>query len=107
MSYQGKNYQAKWWTQNNVPGAAGAPWELVAACGTTDPTGTDPTGTDPTGTDPTGTETCTAPAWSASATYVGGVTVSHGGQSYKSKWWTQNNVPGAEQYGPWQALGAC
>ena len=29
------------------------------------------------------------------------------GQEYTAKWWTQNNVPGAEQYGPWQALGTC
>jgi chitinase len=24
-----------------------------------------------------------------------------------AKWWTQNEVPGASQWGPWQDEGAC
>ncbi|WP_082618085.1 glycosyl hydrolase family 18 protein [Oerskovia sp. Root22] len=107
VSHNGKNYKAKWWTLNETPGTAGSPWELVAACGTTDPTGGTTGGTTGSTGGTTGTGTCTAPAWSASATYSGGATVSHAGQKYTAKWWTQNNVPGAEQYGPWQALGAC
>ncbi|WP_265522909.1 glycosyl hydrolase family 18 protein [Oerskovia flava] len=113
VSYDGQNYRAKWWTQNNVPGTEQhGPWESLGACGDTDPTGTDPTGTDPTGTDPTGTDPtgtggdCLA-AWSASTAYSGGATVSYDGQNYRAKWWTQNNVPGAEQWGPWEALGSC
>ena len=50
---------------------------------------------------------CPAAAGSPSGADPGGATVSYQGQSYRAKWWTQNNVPGAEQYGPWQALGAC
>jgi chitinase len=62
-SYQGKNYTAKWWTQNEVPTGSGewGVWKDAGACGgsTPDPTKppTDPTKppTDPTQppTDPT------------------------------------------------------
>ena len=48
-----------------------------------------------------------ADAWSPAPAYGAGATVSYDGQNYRAKWWTQNNVPGAEQYGPWEALGAC
>ncbi|MGO1180970.1 carbohydrate-binding protein, partial [Cellulosimicrobium funkei] len=106
-SFEGKNYRAKWWTQGDRP-SAGGPWEATGACGGTTPT-TPPTTppTNPPTTPPTTPGTCTAPAWSATVAYTGGATVSYQGQSYRAKWWTQNNVPGAEQYGPWQALGAC
>ncbi len=63
VSYQNKNYVAKWWTQNEVPTASGewGVWKDAGACGgsTPDPTKppTDPTKppTDPTKppTDPT------------------------------------------------------
>jgi hypothetical protein len=48
-SYQGKNYQAKWWTQGEVPTASGqwGVWADKGACGGTTPT-TPPT-TPPTG----------------------------------------------------------
>ena len=52
------------------------------------------------------TTTCADP-WSPTPAYGGGATVSYDGQNYRAKWWTQNNVPGAEQYGPWASLGAC
>ncbi|MCW1250414.1 carbohydrate-binding protein [Acaricomes phytoseiuli] len=33
MSYQGKKWQAKWWTQNEAPGAAEwGPWQLLGNC---------------------------------------------------------------------------
>jgi chitodextrinase len=48
---------------------------------------------------------CTAPAWSASAVYVGGNTVSYNGHTWQAKWWTQGETPGAAQV--WADLGAC
>ncbi|MTG88697.1 hypothetical protein GJV82_07020 [Cellulosimicrobium sp. BIT-GX5] len=99
MSHQGKEYRAKWGTQGDVP-TAGGPGELTGA-GSGDPT--DPSDT----TDPTDPGECTAAAWSPTAVYTGGATVSYQGQTFRAKWWTQNNVPGAEQYGPWESLGAC
>ncbi|WP_028454100.1 carbohydrate-binding protein [Chitinilyticum litopenaei] len=42
-----------------------------------------------------------APAWDAARTYSGGELVSYNGQTYKAKWWTQNDAPG-NAYGPWE-----
>ncbi|WP_157670151.1 carbohydrate-binding protein [Chitinibacter sp. GC72] len=42
-----------------------------------------------------------APAWNNTTVYTGGEIVSYGGKDYKAQWWTQGNVPGAEQWGPW------
>lgn len=49
---------------------------------------------------------CATP-WSSSAVYTAGATVSHESVNYSAKWWTQNNVPGAEQWGPWELVKAC
>jgi len=65
VSYQSKNYTAKWWTTNEVPTASGqwGVWADKGACGgTTDPTTpptTPPTG--PTTPPPTGTKMAAAP----------------------------------------------
>jgi chitinase len=61
VSYQSRNYTAKWWTQGEVPTASGqwGVWADKGACGgTTDPTTPPPTG--PT-TPPTGTKMAAAP----------------------------------------------
>jgi chitodextrinase len=51
---------------------------------------------------------CTATAWSSTAVYVGGDTVSYGGHAWKAKWWTTGETPGTTgQWGVWQDLGAC
>ncbi|KAF0811803.1 hypothetical protein IGB42_03613 [Andreprevotia sp. IGB-42] len=43
-----------------------------------------------------------APAWNSGTIYTGGEIVSYAGKDWKAKWWTQNNVPGADQWGPWE-----
>lgn len=49
-----------------------------------------------------------APAWSASAIYVGGNTVSHSGQNYRARWWTQGETPSANNaFGVWEPMGSC
>ncbi|SMF04512.1 Uncharacterized protein containing chitin-binding domain type 3 [Cellulosimicrobium cellulans J34] len=51
--------------------------------------------------------TC-APAWSASAVYLGGAVVSHGGQNWQAGWWTQGETPGTTgEWGVWRSQGAC
>ncbi|MDW5418593.1 glycoside hydrolase family 19 protein [Iodobacter sp. CM08] len=42
--------------------------------------------------------------WSASSTYTAGNTATYKGQTWKAKWWTQGNMPGAEQWGPWELV---
>ncbi|MFE0801645.1 chitinase C-terminal domain-containing protein [Streptomyces sp. NPDC058812] len=68
-----------------------------------------PTGTGSPSPSPTdGTGQCTAPAWDAATPYGGGITVSHEGHSWKSKWWTKGEEPGTTgEWGVWQDLGAC
>ncbi|GAA4607883.1 chitin-binding protein [Actinoplanes octamycinicus] len=58
-------------------------------------------------TTPPPTGDCTT-AWSASAVYTGGATVSHAGHNWTARWWTQGEEPGtAGQWGVWQDKGAC
>ena len=57
-SYQGKNYQAKWWTQNENPAQKSGEWDVwknLGACGGTTPPSDPPTTppTDPPTTPPT------------------------------------------------------
>ncbi|WP_152647975.1 lytic polysaccharide monooxygenase [Demequina sediminicola] len=77
----------------------------VGGGGTPDPT---PTGTpDPTPTPTsTGTPTECSPAWNSETVYNGGSTVSHAGNEWTAKWWTQGETPGT-QWGPWESLGNC
>jgi GH18 family chitinase len=59
----------------------------------------------PTNSPPPG---CTAPAWSATATYTN-QTVSYNGRKYTAKWWNQNNRPdqNAGDGKPWRDDGPC
>ncbi|MFF0793580.1 chitinase [Streptomyces spiralis] len=68
---------------------------------------TPPTTTPPTSSSPTPPSTECKPAWNASTAYTGGSEVSYNKHNWKAKWWTQNEVPGASQWGPWQDEGAC
>jgi hypothetical protein len=50
-----------------------------------------------------------APAWSATAVYVGGNSASQNGRNYTAKWWTQNESPATHsgQWDVWADNGAC
>jgi chitinase len=39
--------------------------------------------------------------------YTQGNEVSYNQHNWKAKWWTQNEVPVASEWGPWQDEGAC
>ncbi|MFF0658169.1 chitinase C-terminal domain-containing protein [Micromonospora tulbaghiae] len=109
VSYGGRTWSAKWWTQGETPGSA-AVWADQGACSgspTPGPTGS-PTPT-PTGSPaptPTG-GVCTAPAWVAGTAYSGGAVVSYGGHRWTARWWTQGDVPGANSQGVWTDNGLC
>ncbi|MEU9536222.1 chitinase C-terminal domain-containing protein [Streptomyces sp. NPDC048213] len=67
----------------------------------------DPSGSTGPSPDPSG-GTCAAKAWSASAEYGAGTTVSQDGHQWKAKWWTKGEKPGSTgEWGVWQDLGAC
>ncbi|MGL6186372.1 MAG: glycosyl hydrolase family 18 protein [Clostridium chrysemydis] len=71
VSYNGKTYKAKWWTQGEIPGSS-AVWEEVVT-----------------------------PSEDGSVNYVpgkaynGGDIVNYNGAKYKAAWWT-NSVPGSD-----------
>lgn len=89
MSYSGKEYRSQWWTQGDRPDQGGV-WVEVRDCSGTTP-------------DP---GACPA-AWASAKVYLADSTVTYAGKTWKAKWWTQGNVPGAETWGPWTQTGAC
>ena len=42
--------------------------------------------------------------WDPNKDYVAGDIVTYQGKTYKAKWWTRGNEPGADQYGPWELI---
>jgi chitinase len=48
---------------------------------------------------------CTAPAWSASAVYTGGMAATYASHTWKAKWWTQGETPGKADV--WADEGPC
>ncbi|WP_233261922.1 glycosyl hydrolase family 18 protein [Vitiosangium sp. GDMCC 1.1324] len=47
------------------------------------------------------------PAWSSTQIYVNGDKATYNGKLWRAKWWTQNEIPGAAEWGPWELLGNC
>ncbi len=80
VSHAGQTYTAKWWTQNEVPGAAWGAWALVPVAGED-------------------------AVWQATVAYVKGQQVVHGTNRYEAKWWTQGEEPGSNEWGAWTLLG--
>lgn len=55
-----------------------------------------------------GNAQCNSVAWSASATYQYGDTVSLHGNQWSAKWYTQGQEPGTTgEYGVWENEGSC
>ncbi|KAJ3487291.1 hypothetical protein NLI96_g3646 [Meripilus lineatus] len=97
---------SKWDNIRNKMGGGTTP-----SSSSTNPPGTTPTPTSPS-TSPTATPTggsgqCSGvSAWSASATYTGGMTATYGGHLWTAKWWTLGDTPGGSA-GVWTDNGAC
>ncbi len=120
VTYAGKDYKAKWWTQNNIPGAEQwGPWELQNGGTATSVPSTIPTNA-PTNQPvitaaPTATPMATMPAtgscattWNSATAYQGGQRVVYNNNTYEAKWWIQGTAPSStEQWGAWKNLGAC
>src|SRR4051794_39563531 len=92
VSYNGHTWKAQWWTQGETPGQAQVWLDQGACSGGGGGTTTPPAGG------------CPA-AWSATAVYTGGMTVSYNGHKYTAKWWTQNETPG--NHDVWTDNGPC
>ena len=85
VQYNGKLYQNKWWTQNEVPGEADV-WEFIENCnGETNPCGE---------------------LWQSQKVYASsGTEVVYEDKVYRNKWWSQGNIPSAGD--PWDYVKDC
>ncbi len=90
VSHDGVEYEAKWWTRNQEPGAAQA-WAELGPCGTA----------------PAAEVTECADPWSREAVYTSGDEVSRAGVTYRAQWWTQGERPGTQAWGSWDPVGLC
>ncbi|KAF9400064.1 hypothetical protein BGX21_005043, partial [Mortierella sp. AD011] len=89
VSYNGHQYTAQWWSQNNIP-TAGAPWTDNGVCSGGSPS----------------TGSCSGvSAWSSSTAYSGGAKVTYNGYEYTAQWWTQGDTPGSASV--WTQGSAC
>ncbi|KAF9170513.1 hypothetical protein BGX20_008879 [Mortierella sp. AD010] len=93
VSYNGHQYTAQWWTQNNVP-TAGAPWTDNGACGSSSG-----------GSGGSGTSCSGISAWSSTTAYNGGAQVVYSGYIYTAQWWTQGDTPSSSS--AWSKGNAC
>lgn len=114
VQYEGVVYRAKWWTQGDIPGAeAYGPWESVGDAteeyvenNTSTPENNTSEPENSTPSEETNTTTISSGTWDVNTVYTGGEVVSYNSTNYQAKWWTQGDVPGAEQWGPWEAVDA-
>ncbi|WP_284328567.1 carbohydrate-binding protein [Demequina litorisediminis] len=83
--YDGRVYEAAWWTRGTVPGGASGPWQDRGAC--------------------VDSGESTVETWASSTVYVAGDQVAFDGHLWQARWWTRGTEPGG-QWGPWQDLGA-
>lgn len=78
VSYNGKIYEAQWWTLGDTPGSSSV-WIAV---------------NNDSGGDPGNDEGDELAGWSSSSIYLAGDQVSYNGAVYEALWWSQNNTPG-------------
>jgi chitinase len=102
--WQGRVYQAKWWTQSNQPDAPvkhtwETPWRYLGPVLQSD-------------RDAVGAVSATPgdrPHWSAETVYVAGNEVEIDGKAFRAKWWTQGEKPEEDPDQPydhpWEFLG--
>ncbi len=103
--WQGRVYQAKWWTQGDQPDAPvkhdwDTPWRYLGPVLDSDRTAV---AAEDAVTDGTVTP------WSAEKVFVAGDEVTYDGQVFRAKWWTQGDTPQQDPDQPydhpWQYLG--
>ncbi|WP_078502190.1 lytic polysaccharide monooxygenase [Paenibacillus selenitireducens] len=74
VQYDGLEYQASYWTQNNRPDSSDA-WKLLSNA---------------------------TPEWNSTKAYTGGSKVTYNGIVYEAKWWTKGEQP--DQSDVWKAV---
>ncbi|MFB7251189.1 discoidin domain-containing protein [Microbacterium sp. NPDC056234] len=83
----GVTYVAQWWTQDEPGGSAWGSWMergVVQVCGAE-----------------------MVRSWTPSWVYNGGEKVVRDGRIWEAAWWTRNQVPVDQEWGPWKPLQEC
>lgn len=97
VAHKGVVYQAKWWTQGDVPQPdpdrpQDVPWTPIGRA-----------------RPDVGKVAADLPAWDAGTTYLPGARVAFGGYAFESKWWVKalrpDPDPGQPNAVPWKVLG--
>jgi len=103
VSHNGTQYRAKWWTQGDEPGTQEyGPWEVLGEDEVNVDTNTTEENTTPEPTDTN--QTTLNDTWSPETVYTGGEIVVYMNTKYEAQWWTQGDIPGTEQWGPWKEV---
>ena len=50
---------------------------------------------------------CNTSPWEANTIYTPPDEVLYNGDKWRAKWWTKGDIPGADEWGPWENLGGC
>ena len=133
VTFNGVSYEAQWWTRGDEPGSGG-PWGVwritdkapdsnggnssQEGVGQSDSQNSVQQDNSPAASEPDDNQEASPPAesptsqpaspngsWQATSVYTAGQTASYNGRLYRAKWWTQSNIPGTEQWGPWEDIG--
>ncbi len=103
--WQGRVYEAKWWSENEVPDAPvendwDSPWRYLGPLTQADVDLAMARAAEETGT---------WPRWQSEAVYVAGDEVEHDERLYRASWWTQGDTPDFDPDQPfdhpWEYLG--
>jgi len=82
--WDGRIFEAQWWTQNQEPGTS--PWGSWMEIGT-----------------PTTVDGNVYATWTDSRVFDSGDIVAYNGQLWRARWWTRNQNPGTI-HGPWELI---
>ncbi len=125
VSYNNTTYKAKWWTQGDIPGTEEyGPWEVVGTSTTDNTTGNNDNNTTGGGSEDNNNDSNTTDSgsmdnnttsggtnpvsdndtWNAETVYTGGEVIVYTNKKYEAQWWTQGDIPGSEEWGPWKEV---
>ena len=106
--YNGKIYQASWWTKGDNPEDQGelTPWKYVGEASENSNTGNESNNDDNNNNNNNQEEISDIPVWNSSIAYFSGNKVVYNGNIYQASWWTKGENP--EEQGeltPWKLIG--
>ena len=102
--YNGKIYQALWWTKGDNPEEPGEypPWKYIGQASGNSNSGNNDNNNNNNNQQDIGD----TPSWNASTAYFSGDKVVYNGKIYQALWWTKGDNPEEQDdSGPWKYIG--